>query len=188
MKLEIHMDAWIIQDGNYPDFYQGGIQRFALLAFPENHQKLKGESKSIHKTDYGQYDLVGKVVWQNQQVTVLDFGLRAYIEMDLTKEYGVGDYITGSFMMTIDYYYYFEVLSKINGIPPLIYTWKIEDIALNQVPFIQKKEGNYLVFVRDATKIKFASIPATDAWKDDDGNGHYLLTINKMNQAPTLHK
>jgi len=86
----------------------------------------------------------------------------------------------------IDPFFYFETLSRLTGIPPLIYRWKIERILMQTAPFIESDlpvMGK--VMVRDPSKLAYREIERTDAWHDDGGNGDYLLECRRVVVRPT---
>jgi len=60
--------------------------------------------------------------------------------------------------------------------PPLIYTWHINRIGIETAPFIETLDARGTrTMVRDEAKSAYRDIPETDAWKDDNGDGEYVL-------------
>jgi hypothetical protein len=68
----------------------------------------------------------------------------------------------------VDPFFYFERLSKISEIPPLIYSWKILSILIETTPFIEiAAKSGFLsgskVMSRDPKQFGYKETPMTDA-------------------------
>ena len=88
----------------------------------------------------------------------------------------VGKFVTAEIYLGIDPFFYFERLYTLSGMPPLVYSWRINSIAQQTVPFIEIREPPGQTFlVRDERKLGYKAIQKTDAWNDDDGHGEYVL-------------
>jgi len=91
-----------------------------------------------------------------------------------------GDFVKGGISLGVDPFFYFEMLHALPGMPPLIYSWRINSIRIQTAPFIKK--GN--IFSRDEDKLGYKAIERTNAWKDDNGSGEYLLTCARLDIPP----
>lgn len=187
----IGIEAWIIQDGNYPDFRKGQLAEFALFFQPHSllHASKSKELDAILIKE-SQYRVNAKVLFVGRESWVIDFGLRAFNNQPPPKGVKVGDTFSAEIWLGIDYYLYFQALSKIDSVPPLIYTWNIQQIQMQTAPFIKTistKPGRLFgkeIFVRDASKLAYKEISATDAKRDDDGSANYLLTCEETGEMP----
>jgi hypothetical protein len=57
--------------------------------------------------------------------------------------------VRGIANLGVDPFFYFEQLHALAGMPPLIYTWRIDEISRQAAPFVEV--GNMLI--RDPTKL-----------------------------------
>jgi hypothetical protein len=67
----------------------------------------------------------------------MDFGVRAYCEDPSVISHPVGTWLSGRAHLGIDYYLYFEQLSKEPDVPACIYAWRIERILMNTARFVE---------------------------------------------------
>lgn len=190
---DLHLSAWIVQDGNYPDFSVGQVAEFAIEFWHNDKIAVceeSTESISYMPTDDFEVDVVSKIEFSNSEITVLNFGILAFTE-NLPPE--ILPYSSGKFKtrlgLGIDPFFYFERLSKVAGVPPLIYSWRINSIFQQTAPFIETVEkSGFLagrkVFVRDQLKTRWKEISKTDAWNDDNGRGSYVLRCELLPIEP----
>lgn len=178
--FHIGLSAWIIQDGNYPDFEEGSISRFALEFYSERGFETAEPNHEtpglVHLRD-AHYAARGVVRFSAQDVWVVDFGeVMAYRKGAAPRGIGVGDEVTGDLYLGIDPFFYFEKFFRIPGIPALIYEWRIGGIKVETAPFVESTDQlGGKVLVRDPSKRARVPVSRTDAWKDDGGNGDYVL-------------
>jgi hypothetical protein len=92
----------------------------------------------------------------------------------------VGDMVRGIVNLGVDPFFYFERLHAFAGMPPLIYTWRIDGISRQAAPFVQA--GNALV--RDPPKQGWLPLNRTDAWHHDDGRASYKLDCVLLDVPP----
>ena len=181
------LDSWIIQDGNYGEFSTGQVAELAVEYWAEaglGHSDAPAARRSEALLD-ATYDIEADVVFNNDRVTVIDLGLSAYCETQGAGEgaFPVGTSVHGQVTLGVDHFFYFERLSKVPELPPLVYTWMITRIRRQTAPFKQADAaGKWLV--RDETQWGWAEISRTDAWHDDDGRASYLLDCELQPVAP----
>jgi len=181
-EWEIGLDSWIIQDGNYPDFKAGQHAQFAL-EFDLDDPVRFDESKVRSAKPLGgaKYEISGEIVFLTAEVCVVDFGLCAYQEHAFPKGMNIGTFVTAKMNLGVDPYFYFESLYSLPGMPPLVYSWRINSIGIQTAPFIKKGNAQY----RDENKLDYRTIGKTHAWDDDGGNAEYVLTCTRLDVAPT---
>jgi hypothetical protein len=188
-EWDINLSAWIIQDGNYGDFSTGQHAEFALEFFRYDIRLTECKEKSsILKKDWTKgfdlpmYEINAEVIYLSNEVWVVDFGLCAFQETAPPEGLSRGDFVRGGISLGVDPFFYFERLHALPSMPPLIYSWRIKSIRIQTAPFIKK--GN--VFSRDEDKLGYKTIESTDAWKDDNGAGEYLLTCARLDITPKI--
>lgn len=184
-RWSIGLAAWIIQDGNYGDFAAGDRAEFAVefYAPDELADAIGAQPHASHLGD-GMYDITARVVHAHERGWVLDFGILAYREEEhfptmRARGVEVGSLVTGRVSLGVDPFFYFEALARIPEWPDLIYTWDVREIWRETAPFVQS--GN--VHVRDESRRARVSVPRTDAWHDDSGNGDYLFVCDLVAAA-----
>ncbi|MGD0880968.1 MAG: hypothetical protein ABSB09_05315 [Acidimicrobiales bacterium] len=168
----IGLDAWIIQDGNYPDFSTGQVAEFAVEFYSrQGLEVMTSASRPLarHLRD-SHYSIEGQVRCDDEDALVIDVGIGVFRETT-QEHFPVGTMVAGEVYLGIDPFFYFERLAKLRKDPPLIYTWKIQRIQRQTAPFIRSGNG----LIRDVSQSNWADIESTDAWSDDEGNGSYLL-------------
>jgi hypothetical protein len=175
-SLEVGLAAWIIQDGNYDDFSVGQEASFALEFHSRTLRPTQPESKKLHHVGRATYSIHGRVEFVCSEAWVTDFGLRAYCDEKLPPDTIIGTWVQGEIYLGVDHFYYFETLKKIPDMPSLTCRWKIKNIQLETTPWL--RDGNMLF--RDSSRESFRNIERTDAWNDDGGRGHYLLTCERI--------
>jgi hypothetical protein len=95
-----------------------------------------------------------------------------------------GSWVTGKWYVEIDPFFYFESGAKIPGVPPLVYTWRIEEIQQQTAPFIEVAPRH---FERDSTKLGWREIEGTMAWEDDGVHAEYKLRC-RLSDVPPKHR
>ena len=181
-SLNIEMNSWVIQDWHYEDFAVGQKRSFALEFFPAEIQKATVQNKTMECIYESRYKVNAEIIFGNEKVWILDFGICAFKADPLPREFKVGDFVSAELFLSIDPHFYFKSLSKIKGIPAIIYDWEVKAIKIETAPLIeQENEVGRLFLTRDETKMELKEIEETDARQDDDGHGDYILVCEKIN-------
>ncbi len=174
--------AWVIQDGNYPDFEKGQRLEVAVEFYaPELLLKSESGARSAVGDGDGWYLVDGTVAAVLESVWVVDCGILVYGEGP-PAGVAVGDGVRGRMLLSLDHYLYFEQLAKRRAMPALIYTWDLVRLRQETAPFILDATTN--VRVRDETKRQLVEIGATDAWNDDEGHAEYVLDCRLADVPP----
>lgn len=184
-QWQIGLASWIIQDGNYPDLRRGQPAEFALEFHPYTMGPEETTEKSALPLGHARYRVTGEIVHKSKGVWVLDFGLRAYDESRPPKGASVGSFVAAEIYLGIDPFFYFEELCQRPGMPPLVYSWRIERVSRQTAPFVetQDKDGRR-VLARDESRLGYVDIAETNAWKDDGGHAEYVLHCIKLDENP----
>ena len=76
----IALNAWIIQDGNYPDFYVGQTAEFAVEFYQSPGTSVRSSALPISAVSVSDlaYQVVGRTILHNEHITVLDIGILVY--------------------------------------------------------------------------------------------------------------
>jgi hypothetical protein len=180
----VGIDAWIIQDGNYPDF-ERGLTEFALeFAFVEGVARTSETATSMAHIDGARHAVTGRVVATFRDAWVIDVGVLAFEERPppTWAQPGVG--CAGEIYLGVDPFFYFERLRLRPEFPALMYAWRIDDIALETTPWRTRQIEGRTIRSREETQPSYRSVDRTDAWTDDGGNAHYVLEA-RMVGGPT---
>jgi len=177
----IDLAAWIVQDGNYPDFEQGQTAEFALEFWPIGELESTGPGlRFARRLSDATYDVCGEVIAGAAGWWVIDIGDLQVFRNAAPSGVTVGSWVRGTIGLGVDPFFYFERLHQIDGIPPLVYTWSVDEIQLQTAPFIRVDNA----LVRDANRWAWRTVDRTHASTDDDGNGSYLLSCSLTSVAP----
>jgi hypothetical protein len=176
-SLNIGIDSWIIQDGNYADFKVGEKKQFALEFYPHSLQSSNSRQHLAINLKLSRYKICGQVVFRTKSVWVLDMGFLAYQETPPPKFATKGSWVEGEIYLGIDHFAYFEHLKNITGMPSLTYSFLIREIFLETTPWLTTSDASgRTMMVRDEQNESHTEVDETDAWNDDGGNAHYVLT------------
>jgi hypothetical protein len=179
--MQIGIDAWIIQDGNYPDFEVGQSARFALEFYAHSVAAATAPVQRFTLTRPARYDLSGIVAFRTNDVWVIDAGFLAYSESQPPLFATLGSAVTGDFYLGIDPFFYFEDLCRLQGMPELRYEWRIDSIARETTPWISTIDtAGREVLQRDEPRTSYEPVDRTNAWHDDSGNGSYILECTRI--------
>jgi len=178
-SINVNLDSWIIQDGNYEDFIVGQEATFALEFYPHSELKRsKPGERAFVSAGPSEYQVVAEVIYRSPKAVVVDFGLMVYRETE-NFEYAERDWFDGKLNIGIDPFFYSSYLKDEPGIPWIKYKFRIDEILLDTTPWIQDGRMQY----RDESRISFRSVSKTNAWEDDDGNGSYILKCSGIQQT-----
>ena len=185
--LIVDLSAWIIRDGNYPDFERNQQTSFALEFYAE--EDLQGREPSepslslISSSGWRPiYAATGKVIHVAADWWVVDFGFLAFREDKPTKhKFQVGDCVHGQISLGIDPFFYSGQYADQEDAPALIYDWTITKIEIQTAPRIETKPK---YFERDPRLLGWREIERTDAWHDDDRSAEYLLHCRRTEGPP----
>jgi hypothetical protein len=190
-QWEFGLAAWIIQDGNYGEFERGQIADFAIEFYAPNLGVVPKGPLRVERMHSGKYSITAEVTFVAERVHVLDFGLQVYRHGEIKTmppRLPPGSVVAADEVyLGIDPFFYFEDLFREPGIPPLIYTWRIEQILMQTAPFIpgpERAPNGTPIMVRDSSRIGWREVPGTNAWADDGGNAEYLLRCTRLPDAP----
>ena len=182
-RWAIGLDAWIIQDGNYPDFQRDQVAEFAVeFYFPEPPTRLEASTLvTAHHVDDATYDIQARVVTLLERVWVLDCGIHVFQDDPAPPNLRVGDIVSGRAYLSVDHFAYFERLHAKPDMPPLVYTWRIDTISMQTAPFVEIRPR---LLARDPAKLGLTPIDKTDAWHHDDGSASYVLDCARLALRP----
>lgn len=176
-EIQIGLASWIIQDGNYGDFKVGDHGKFALEFHAEMLERTSKRKKEIKRIKACKHRVVAEVLMAVKGLWVVDFGFMAYGQNDPPEGIKKGDWVEAEIYLGIDPFFYFENLHGAKNVPNLFYEWHVERIEMETTPLIETKPR---WFVRDLTREGYKDISQTDAWKDDDGNAHYIFHCTEL--------
>jgi hypothetical protein len=184
---DIGLAAWVIQDGNYPDFEVGQTVEFALEFWLPEGIAARASSGKVSASNLGDclYDTVAEVLLQTDQITILDIGVLVYQHTSSQQpSLPQGPRVAIQLRLGVDPFSYFESLSKTGDVLPLVYSWKILSILRQTAPFIDTVAEGHNIRIRDPARLSYEEILKTDAWNDDGGHACYLLRCDLLPIPP----
>jgi len=181
--LTIGVDAWIIQDGNYPDFARDDRAAFAVEFYASaalNQAEPKSSLlPSLVNTEPAHYEALGESsTWPMTGGRLMSARFSS-ARRSPPINVRLGNWMSGEIYVGVDPYFYFERLAYQPDAPGLIYDWRVEKIEMQTAPFI--KRGRMII--RDAAQLGWKEIAQTDAWADDYGNAKYVLHCRRVSRA-----
>jgi hypothetical protein len=180
-SLNIGVDSWIIQDGNYGDFSVGQLASFALEFYPQSLKPSQSKSLAFTNVRGCRYRIRGEVVFCQNGVWVLNTGFLAYQQGEPPDYVSQHSWVEGDVNIGIDPFMYFEDLKNRSGIPTLTYSVSVEKILLETTPWLTKvDESGREIWWRDEQDESYQEIEKMDAWKDDNGHASYVLECSEM--------
>jgi hypothetical protein len=183
-SLQIGISSWIIQDGNYPDFRIGDVVRLALEFHPHAIRESSTTSTSCSHVSGSNYRVTARTIFVTKSVFVLDFGILAYDQAPPPKWLKSGGWIDADIYLGIDPFFYFEELYAIKGMPELRYQFRIREIELETTPWISTVDSSgRTIRTRNETQQTYRPVAETDAWSDDNGNAHYILGVERIDNG-----
>jgi hypothetical protein len=176
-EVEICVDAWIIQDGNYGDFRVGEEIRCAFEFYGELNATAQC-TPSMTRLRQNNYRVCAQIVFAGLDAWAVDFGLAAFQEHRPPGFVRIGAWVEGEVELTIDPFMYKDRLMNEIGMPDLFNTWQIVGIARDDTPWIASSCGKILT--RDQDHPCWTNVQQTDAWNDDGGRSAYLLRLRVL--------
>ncbi len=68
-----------------------------------------------------------------------------------------------------------------DGMPPPMYSWIVREVARETTPWIEARDKAGRVYqTRDEKREAFKPTRQTNAWRDEDGNAHYVLGCQQI--------
>jgi hypothetical protein len=180
-ELQVGIDAWIIQDGNYGDFTAGDSASFALEFFSKSLRSSPQRRNGANHIDKSSYQVCGQVIFVLPHVWVIDFGVKVFCEAMPPKFAIAGSWVEGQVDLGIDPFSYKENLAHEVGMPNLAYAWRIARILRNDCQWMESvgPTGGKML-VRDERSPKWSDVASTDAWNDDNGRAEYSMRIKRL--------
>lgn len=214
-RLPIGLAGWVLQDGNYDDFIAGTRREFALefhINFDRPLRQIETSALGLRATgSYSDYEVTARVAYNNIEGAafgqpdacwVLDLGgVMAYSTHTPETVDGlrpqVGDTLRGVLSIAVDHFAYFRRLCNVPGVPPLIYSWEVATVEIDETPrqvvhhddprfgpYIPPSEGP--IYLPDLTREQWHPLPQTRKWDDrPDGAGLYRMHCFQTGAAPT---
>ena len=184
----IGLNAWMIQDGNYPDLVVGQTAEFAVEFYQAPDAESTPSNDAISATYLRDctYDVVADLVVQTSKLAVLNMGILTYCENHSDSRFDRNmNRIRTRIHLGLDPFFYFESLAKIEGVASLVYSWRIEAILRQTAPFLETPlDSGGKMLVRDQTKLGYEEIQQTKAWTDDGGRAEYVLRCELLEIPP----
>ncbi|MGH2718223.1 MAG: hypothetical protein ACRDJU_06565 [Actinomycetota bacterium] len=174
------LEAWVIQDGNYPDFRRGQVAEFAVgTRFLEAPVAARRASGSCRRVSGAVHDLTGTVLAVFDHTWVLDCGFGVLVNGPPPEGLSPGDTVAGRAALGVDPFFY-GGLAGVPGMPPLIYRWRIDGVLMQAAPWVE--EGGRPV--RDPSRSAHLPLEATNARQDNGGFASYCLECSRLLAPP----
>jgi hypothetical protein len=166
----IGLSAWIIQDGNYPDFAVGETVEFAVEFHQQPGIVVETCNSDVLATPVrdAAYQVVAEKIREKNEITVLDIGILVYSQgAPQFPHVELGSRFRTELRLEVDPY----------DAPCSKYSWRINSILRQIAPLLETASRPFggKLLTRDVSRLGYEEIPRTDAWKDDNGHGEYIL-------------
>jgi hypothetical protein len=179
-SINVGLESWIIQDGNYTDFSVGERRRFALDFVAEQDWRTATSPVPHMAHVHGdRYDVTARVAFLSSRTWVIDCGNFLLYREEPPPKGLPESLISGRIRVGIDPFFYREDLRTLPGMPDLYNDFRIEGVELETTPWLPEGDG----MRRQTGEPTFVDLNRTDAWNDDDGNGTYVLLCRRVTSA-----
>lgn len=166
----VHVNAWMIEDGNYPDLEIGSIVH-AALQFEAGPIQDAGTAPPSMQRRAGDYRVVAPLRQIRGKVWILEGGPSAYAER-LEWE-GDGERVSMTARLFLDPFPFREVLGRLPGVPAIDYNWRVTGIWKHLSPNAPASIGE---------DFDIEPIERTDAIRDNGGTAVYVLRAHRESQ------
>lgn len=179
--LHIGVSSWIIQDGNYGDFTVDRHEAFALEYWSRDGLRTAPDGPlTAQHLGGARYQVRARVIFLCEDACVIDTGAFVAYGDGAPTDARAGASIAGELYLGIDPFTYTEQLCAIPGMPPLAYRWRVRAIQLETTPWVERRQDNgALIRERADGAASFTTVSTTNAWHDDGGNAHYVMTCTR---------
>lgn len=180
-SFDVELSSWILTDGNYEfvRFEVGSKVRFALEFYIKQYT-VCFEDLSLQACDGRPsfYKSIAEIIYRNDAAWVLDFGVISAYREGPPKDLKVGQRVCSDLSLHVDPFHYYEELSKLQDIQPLIYEWELIGIDMDTMPLSQECE-------MEANQ-RFLPIDKIDTRRDRESgcNGSYILHCTLIDSQP----
>ncbi len=174
----IGLSAWIIQDGNYPDFAVDETVEFGVEFHWQPGTAVEACDSDVLAAPMREatYQVVAEKIRETDRSTVLDIGILVYSQFGPQfPNVEQGSRFRTELWLGVDPY----------GSSPLVYSWRIASILKQTASFIETASPTLggKVLTRDRSKPNCEETSRTDAWNDDNGRGEYILRCELLRSA-----
>jgi hypothetical protein len=181
--LAVGVSAWVIQDGNYPNFRRGDRAAFALEFYPQTDLAVSdatgAQAPSFVHLGANVYHCKGRVAYVSSDWWVIDVGVCLYRAQRPPQGAQQGWRFDDEIHIGIDPFFYSQRFSRHHEAPPLIYDWEITKIEIRTAP-LEITQGTAV----DPDGSGWRAIDATDAWQDNGGRAEYVMHCACLNPTP----
>ncbi len=182
--LNIGLSSWIMQDGNYRDFEVEQEYRFALEFHAPRLESTRDQRPYLTLLEGSEYRFCGEIVLREPQLTVLDVGVLCYDERGLPLAAIPERFAAGELYLGIDHFSWLETHGRRSDVPNLFHKWRVREIRLETTPWVETESSGGRTRKRRPGVRSFSPVLRTNAWEDDDGRAHYVLTCELLGPLP----
>jgi hypothetical protein len=167
----ISVPAYVFRDGAHRHFTRGEARSFALEYYPPGGLQISDNTRisARHNDDaacLSTYQINAEIVYLEQGLSIIDCGIQAYrdyfsaesVEPPMAR---LGASLTGSLRLCIDSFPYKEYYRDRPAIPPLIYTWHIDDITMQWAPLVDGRMDGEMVWIADDSRTQRQAVETT---------------------------
>ena len=137
----VAISPWIINDGNYSEFFAGQVVEFGLMLKVADVQVSNSDKKTAVSIMQNQYQFAGEITYVADSFCVLDLGIEGYSKFRTAPAYAqIGQHIEGQIKILLDDFFLSHTLANVMH-PPLIYTWRINQVVETVTPVVFEKNS-----------------------------------------------
>ena len=188
----VAVSPWIINDGNYSEFFAGQVVEFGLHLQVKDVKITNSAEKMAVSMTRNQYQFVGEITYVADNFCILDLGIEGYSKFGTTPNYAeLGQHIEGQIKILLDDFFLSYTLANTPH-PPLIHTWRI-----NQVVTLKNEKVTPVVFEKNSRGVevgryihseeKQTVVPRTDASSCWDWS-FLLIILHKIRFSSQINR
>jgi hypothetical protein len=133
-------EEWYLGDGTYPPLHRGQKVNLSFYVLPTEIKVVENNSSHFKQIKHSNYSFCGLVIRNyldsEKQIIIVDTGdFKFYIEQfDKSFSTTVGQFISGTGQLLLDYYIWVENLSDYENAPDIFYNFSVDKILIVRIP------------------------------------------------------
>ena len=185
-------EEWYLGDGTYPPLRRGQKVNLSFYVLPKEIKIVEDSDNYFNQIKLSDYSFCGLVIRNysdsDKQIIIVDTGdFKFYIEQyDKSFSPMVGQFISGTGQLLLDYYIWVENLSHYENVPDIFYNFVVDKILIVKMPekFIHRHDKGLSAPTSLASTEYTDSdmIEIEDMHNERSDTSFYLLNLKQIDQ------